>query len=315
MEQKYFIKRFLLFIIPLVILFVFIEFSVRKIPSSYEAKKTYFEKAADSVEVLVLGNSHMLHGINPDYFSAKGFNLASGFQNYFYDKELALKYLDRLKKVKLVFISADYISFYYRIEEVADWIDYGYYRAWGIRYPGLSIWDSRNYSNFMLYTPSNSLKYILKGDKLGMSRNVKTNGFNPEDSAGYKERVDDVNGKMRADYHTGIINFKRQEENIKNLETLMAALQKRNIRVVLVTMPVFSTYSKFCDTTIISRNNDIINNMVSKYNCQYKNYFTDQHFEIADFHDNDHLNYIGAAKFTRMLDTEFVKPLLSRQLK
>lgn len=83
----------------------------------------------------------------------------------------------------------------------------------------------------------------------------------------------------------------------------------------MVTMPVFSTYSKFCDTAIINRNNDIINNMVSKYNCQYKNYFTDQHFEIADFHDNDHLNYIGAAKFTRMLDTEFVKPLLSRQLK
>jgi hypothetical protein len=315
MEYKYFIKRFLLFIIPLAFLLVFLEFSIRKIPSSYVIKKQYFEKTVDSIEALVLGNSHMLHGVNPDYFSVKGFNLASGFQNYFYDKALTLPYLNRLKKLKIVFISADYISFYYRIKDVADWIDYGYYRAWNVKDSGLSIWDSRNYSTFMLYTPSKSLDYVLKGDKKALAKNLKPNGFNPEDSAANEVNVTETSGKTRANYHTKIIKFSRQEESLNHLESLITELQKRNIRVVLLAPPVYTTYSKHCDTAIINRTNTIISSVVSKYKCQYRDYSTDQRFVQTDFHDNDHLNYSGAAKFTRMLDDDFVKPLLLTQVK
>jgi hypothetical protein len=313
MNAKYFIKKFLLFIIPLILVFGFLELRMRKIPTSYEAKKAFFEKAVDSIEVLALGNSHMLHGINPTYFSAKGFNLASGFQTFFYDKELTIKYLDRLKKLKIVFISADYISFYYGIKDVADWIDYGYYHAWGIRYPELGKWDSRNYSTFMLYTPANSFGYFLKGDNLGLSRNIKPDGFNPENPASDSNAISDLSGKMRAQYHTKIINFNRQKESITNLEALITELKKRNIQVVLLAPPVFATYSKFLDSNIVKRTDTIIAGIISKYNCLYKNYSSDKRFDRIDFHDNDHLNYNGAEKFTRILDDEFVKPLLSNQ--
>jgi hypothetical protein len=286
---------------------------MRNIPTSYKAKKIFFEKSADSIEVLALGNSHMLHGINPSYFSIKGFNLASGFQTFFYDKELTLKYIDRLKKLKIVFISADYISFYYNIKEVADWIDYGYYRSWGIRYPGLNKWDSRNYSTFMLYTPVNSLNYLIKGDNAGLSKNIKPNGFNPEDPAGNNESLSELTGKMRAKYHTKIINFERQQESIHCLEMLITELKKRNIQVVLLAPPVYSTYSKFLDSTIIKRTDTIIAGIVAKFNCQYKNYSSDIRFERKDFHDNDHLSYDGAEKFTRIVDHDFVKPILSGQ--
>jgi hypothetical protein len=216
-----------------------------------------------------------------------------------------------LKKLKLVFISADYISFYYRIKDVADWIDYGYQQAWGIHYPGLNIWDSRNYSSFMLYTPTNSVKYLLNGDKKGMSKNVKPDGFNPEDSAGYKERITDASGLMRAHYHTNIINYSRQPENLENLETLILALKNKGVEVVIINAPVFSTYSKFLDINVVRHTSDIVHKVVTKFNCKYRDYSMDQRFSITDYHDNDHLNYIGAAKFTKVLDSEFVIPFLS----
>ncbi len=88
-NRKFLIKLFF-FLLPLAALFIFLELQVRKIPSSYEAKRNYLENVVESTEVLTLGNSHMLHGVNPEYFSMKGFNLASGFQNYYYDKALTL---------------------------------------------------------------------------------------------------------------------------------------------------------------------------------------------------------------------------------
>ena len=315
MKSLYFIKRLVLFLFPLVILLGYLEIRMRNIPTSYEAKKIFFEKSADSIEVLALGNSHMLHGINPHYFSVKGFNLGSGFQTFFYDKELTLKYLNHLKKLKIVFISADYISFYYNIKEVADWIDYGYCRAWGIRYPGLSRWDSRNYSMFMLYTPTNSIKYFLSGDNKGLSKNVKPDGFNPENPADNEQSISDVSGKARATYHTKIINFKRQQESINNLEALITALEKKNIQVVLIAPPVYETYSKYLDSNIVKRTDEVIKNIVAAHNCRYQNYAADTRFSKEDFHDNDHLNYNGAEKFTKILDNDFVKPLVSKQEK
>ncbi len=312
MEYKKFFIRFIPFLVPLVLLFGFFEYRMRQIPSSYEAKRKFLDKAADSVQVLVLGNSHMLHGIDPDHFSKKGFNLASGFQNYFYDDAITEKYLDKLKNLKLVFISADYISFFYRIEDVADWIDYGYAQAWKVRHPDLSWWDSRNYSTFMLYTPMTSWKYLRQNDKLGLSRNVRANGFNPEDTT-YRTMVNEEDGKFRADYHTRIVRLDRQEESKFYLEKLLTTLQKRNIKAVLIAPPVSPTYYKYLDPAIDQRSRQLIDSVVNKLGCPYKDYSKDNRFDSTDFHDNDHLSWRGAAKFTKILDEEFVKPVFDRK--
>ncbi len=142
-----------------------------------------------------------------------------------------------------------------------------------------------------------------------MSKNIKPNGFNPEDTT-YKEMVTDEDGKMRAAYHNKIVNLKRQEENLQDLENLLTELQNKNIRVVLIAPPVFSTYSKNLDGAIVHRTDKIVSDVVTKYNCQYKDYSSDPRFDITDFHDNDHLSYRGAEKFTKILDADFVKPLI-----
>lgn len=311
MIYKAFIKKLFFFLLPLAVLLIFLELKTRQIPSSYDIKRKYFEKVADSIEVLVLGNSHMLHGIDPDYFSLKGFNLASGFQNYYYDKALIEKYINRLKKLKLVFISADYISFYYRIQDVADWIDYGYLQSWDIRHPSLSLRDSRSFSTFMLYRPSQSVKYIMEGDETVLTKNIKQNGYNTEDTS-YLELVSEEKGKARALYHTQLMKLKRENENRRYLESLIKTLKQNGVKTVLIAPPVYSTYSRHLDSSYIRRTQSIINGIVSKYNCEYKDYSSDERFLLTDFHDNDHLSYRGAAKFAQILDKDFVLPLVNK---
>ncbi len=130
MEKKrgsvYFLWRTFLFAVPLLIFFLVIENRMRAIPNGYELKRQYFEMALDSIEVLVLGNSHLVQGVDPDYLGLKSFNLASQSQSYFYDKELTFRYLDKLTKLRAVIIPVDYFSFYYSLHDIADWLDYGY---------------------------------------------------------------------------------------------------------------------------------------------------------------------------------------------
>jgi len=76
---------------------------------------------------------------------------------------------------------------------------------------------------------------------------------------------------------------------------------------LIVTAPVFSTYSKFADKGKLRLNDSIIRCICSKYGCKYFDYFTDKRFEKEDFLDNDHLNFIGAEKFSRMINEEVLQ--------
>lgn len=112
-----------------------------------------------------------------------------------------------------------------------------------------------------------------------------------------------------------MIDFKKEKENIDELSSLIDTLQKRDVKVVLFTTPVAETYSKQCDPAILSRTAKIVERIVERYNCAYKNYFNDRRFSFSDFGNNDHLNFSGAEKFTRILDSELIRPLFSTKIK
>jgi hypothetical protein len=52
-----------------------------------------------------------------------------------------------------------------------------------------------------------------------------------------------------------------------------------------------------------------MNDLCLKYNAEYFDYFKDSRFTKGDFYDNDHLNYIGAGKFSRILDQDIVSKI------
>lgn len=305
----FFLRRLALFMLPLLLLFFFIEFRMRGIENGYAAKRDRLEKSLDSIELLILGNSHTEQGVDPAFFSLKAFNAAASSQSYFYDKEIVLRYLERLKSLKAVIIPVDYFSLSYNLHDVAQWLDYGYKNFWGIRSPDISSWDSRNYSYTMLYTPGGSVKYLFKGKKFSMAKGLRNDGYTPviEQSAVHPEKINDKTGKERAVFHRRMMKDDRFNECVEQLTGLTRELAARGVKVYLIESPVFETYSKFCDTAILNKNRIIASEIAKKYKGGFKSYFSDPRFILSDFSDNDHLNRSGAEKFSRILDDDFFK--------
>jgi len=306
-----FIKKLIVFAFPLVGGLIFFEIKLRSLENSYTVKRQNFENEVENVEVLILGNSHSYYGVDPKFLSLRGFNLANSTQSFFYDRQITMKYLPRMKNLKIVMIPISYFSFYYQMIDIAEnWRDFAYQKFWNIRYPKLSCWDSRNYSYLMMYSPERSFKYLMSGFKTKLTDGLEYNGHFRKDTSGNSAELNDAVGRMIQKAHAGMIDLKQEKKNIEELTSLIDTLGKRNIKVILFTTPVAKTYSKFCDSAIIYRNKRILKEIVSNHNCVYKDYFLDKRFGMQDFGNNDHLNFIGAERFTFILNKEFILPLL-----
>src|SRR4051812_22574772 len=101
MNVRTFILKLFLFLLPLATGMFIVEYKLSSFQNSYNLKRTYFERQLDSVEVINVGSSQALYGINPAFFSYKTFNLANVSQTLFYDKRLVLSNLKKLPKLKL----------------------------------------------------------------------------------------------------------------------------------------------------------------------------------------------------------------------
>lgn len=302
--KKLLLKSFL-FIIPLAMFFVYMEVNLAKIPNSYSFKRECFEQQLDSIEVLVLGSSQMVHGVNPDYFSMKGFNLSNVSQTLFYDSRITLRYLDRMPKLKYALINISYFSFGEQLIDGREaWRDYYYSQYWNIDYPEIEKMDIKKYSKTFLYTPTHAFGYFLKGFHVNLIENYDRSGFSKVDTI--EKSYGDSTGYIRVQTHEDCYQEKRVAENQKYVEELIVELKKRNITPVIITPPVLETYSKFVNKEKVKRNTEIVNRICKKYNCRYFDYFSDKRFVQSDFCDNDHLNVVGAEKFSRVIDKEIL---------
>ena len=293
---------------PLLLFCYFLEVRLDKVVNNYSFKKACLEDRLDSIQVLVLGSSQATEGINPAFFSEYGFNLANMSQSLFYDTRLALKYIDRMPKLKYAIITLSYFSFGYQISDgIEGWKDYYYSQFWGIDFPELGVLDLRRYSKLALYTPLQSLIYFRKGFKVPLDSEFKSNGYLKIDMIGNDLNINDSLGRKRVKFHDKYFREDRVAGNVKDLETLIRAFKKKNVTPVLLTTPVFPTYSKFADEHRLLMNDSIINKLCSENGCRYYNYFLDKRFIKTDFVDNDHLNFMGAEKFSRIIDEEVIK--------
>ena len=74
--MKKFISKTIFFLLPIFVLAVIMEVALRAIPNDYKQKRSDMDSRSDEIEILVLGSSHSLYGINPKYFSQNTYNVA-----------------------------------------------------------------------------------------------------------------------------------------------------------------------------------------------------------------------------------------------
>lgn len=289
------------FVLPIILLLGFIEYQLRSnhFVSSYAAKKYYLEKSLDNIETLILGSSESFNGIDPSCFTTKTFNLANVSQTLYYDRVLTESYIAKMPLLKNVIINISYFSFFYELQDIKEsWRTNYYATHFNIHSPESK---NKNYFYITTYSLQQSVRLALNNFKDSAATTILENGYQPKY---HQELINDSTGKVRATVHNNEIFKNRKLEIQNNLEKFVAYLKNKNINVIFVTTPVFSSYSKYCNEDKLNENVNFINYLSTQYHCKYVNYFNDARFSKDDFFDNDHLKDNGAKKLSILINQE-----------
>ena len=210
-----------------------------------------------------------------------------------------------MPNLKNVIINISYFSFFYQLEDIEEkWRD-DYYRLYfDIKYSEDKNFNLNSFSYLSVYQLKHSIELAFTNFRDENAVKIFQNGFQPKYTS---EAINDSTGLARVNIHHNEIIKNRREEIEKDVEDFVAVLKQKNINVIIITTPVYSTYSKFCNPKIIEQNSTFINQLCSKYQIPYFNYFTNSSFVKEDFFDNDHLNNSGAKKLSKKINEELNK--------
>lgn len=307
--MKKFLTNITLFSIPVFVLAITMEEIARKVPNPYQYKYEWMQEHADSVETLVLGSSHTFYGIRPDYMSSKAFNLANVSQDRIHDEYLLEYWADQYKSLQTIVMP---ISF-------SSWFSKGLDK-------GQENWRCRFYRIYMdcdaIY-PFFS-KNNLELSDLGMAKTKIKSYFNNTndrgcDSLGWgtlysistknqKAWKDGSEASAAVKRHTAE-NWDYVNENMKGYEQIASYCKKRNIQMIIVTTPCWSSYYDNLDKKQLAKMYELTYSFCKKFNITYFDYLKDTRFVADDFYDSNHLSDIGAIKFTKILDNDIQQTL------
>ena len=107
--MTHFIKKIVLYLLPIALLAIGLEIYVESIPNSYTYKRQYMEQHASEIQTLVLGSSYAYDGIDTEYLP-HAFNLANSSQCFEDDYRLLAKYLSMMDSLQKVILPLSYSS-------------------------------------------------------------------------------------------------------------------------------------------------------------------------------------------------------------
>lgn len=281
----------------------FFEYNLSKLPNSYKFKKDYLDKNASTIQVLVLGSSHGLYGINPQFLSLKTFNAADTSQSLYYDYQIFKKYINSFKNLKKVIISVSYFSLEYNFSaSVEAWREFFYKRIYEIKTEsGQDNLDIRNFSYLALYGQIRSISYALKLFNVNLAENISADGW-------YNiGPIRDPNARSALQiniFREASMEAENYSKNVGYLKDMIKLAKENGIEPIIITTPVYSDYSDKIDKEKYNLMQNTIKGLAEEYKIKYFNHFYDKSFAYELFFDDEHLNSKGAEKFTKILDKE-----------
>lgn len=298
--MKKFIKRTLIFCLPVLIFLISLEITLRHIPNDYSYKKDYLDKHSKEIEILFLGSSHTYYGINPQFIEGNSFNASHVSQTLNFDWAILEKYRNELDHLKYIVVPVDYFTFYLRLQNgVENWRVKNYQIYYNIN-AGNKVSDYFEITNGRLKDNINrAFRYFTKQ---GYNDITCSNlGFGTVFNLAGQDLAS--SGKEAALKHT-IRSNKYFNENVSILNDIISFAKSKKIQVVLFTSPAFKSYvehlsSQQLDTTIA----EVRSIAQSNSNVTYYNFLKDSSFTDKDFFDADHLNQSGAKKFSLKMDS------------
>ncbi|WP_143708939.1 hypothetical protein [[Flexibacter] sp. ATCC 35208] len=271
----------------------------------YLRKEQLLEKHISQVNCLVMGSSHVLHGVNPEYLPSGAFNMGNLSQDLGTDIRIVKRYLNDMKNLHTVAFDIDYLTTFYSMTDRENkWRDY-YYNY----FMNLDYTTSYNQLRASLHLlEPGVVQYTLQGILLKMMHQ-RTEFIMPMNTWGYSQRtfsknINERTGKKRAAAHSKLYSKAFYDQNLQIFRETLAMLHNRHIRVILFSTPVTDFYASNLDPRLVNLQEEFIHEVQQQYALEYGNFTHDKRFNLQDFSDNDHLNNQGAVKFSKILCNE-----------
>lgn len=304
--QRKFITYCLIFFIPVVIGYLMVEYFTLELPSSFKANKEYIEKNKDDFTTLILGSSQIQSAVNPEWLSSATLNLASGDQHHDTDLKILQAFVPRLKQLKTVVIEVSYSHFELPHNGPDFWKNSLY-----LKFYDVNAFERPTYFKDRLVYLSNPSFFSKKINELYFdeTREASYNnfGFNTQNYYGQFKTLDFDQTKidaMRSFKINQTPNKSIFKVNTELFYRLLDYAQAHNLKVVLCEVPMYKTYHKKKNPSILHRRDSIVSEVLKKYpNTQLLSLENDTlTYSVKDYWNQSHLNPKGAKKFTATLD-------------
>lgn len=305
--QRKFITYCFLFFLPIVILYLTVEWFTLSIPSTFSVNEAYLEKDAENIETLVLGPSHLTNAINAEWLKSPTINLSSGNQYIDTDYKLYQGIHQKLPSLKNIVLEVSYSHFEIAPNGKDFWKNNLYYK-----YYGVNCFERTTYFKDKLIFLSNPSFFSekLKSHYYTKKRLPNFNKYAFNFTDGYerfnrlnyeKEKIDSLK-RFRINTEA---NSKFFKENTTQLFNFLDTLVKHQRNIIITTAPMYSTYLQKRNPDILHRRDSILNVIQNKYPGVHflKTEEDSLNFTLNEFWNHSHLNPKGAKIFTKKLDS------------
>lgn len=307
-QVRRFLAKAALLVIPVLLFLVAFEHRFTQAnPSHFAVKKALLERQAARIEVLIMGSSHELTAIYPGELGRPAFNLASQSQSLYYDISLIKRYRASLPALKLVVLPISYFSLEYELEDAPErWRSYHYKYFYSLPHQDWHrLFSTRNFSAYFLSSESFRARVLLGKASNAACEYDSWGGWTnrpPAEATDTNQLAAAAQATLRL--HAGMMHPKHLAANVIRLRDIVRELRRAGVSVVFITTPVSRFYSKGINEDVYQRMQTAMRELSAGEGIPYRNYMFDRRFTDSDFADGDHLNSVGARKFTRLLRDE-----------
>jgi len=281
-----------------------IELYVRYYPSTFNLKAKYLKNNYTKIETVILGSSHNQNALNPAYFKSSTINLANAGQDVQLDAALFFKYIPQLKSLKEIILEMDY----HTMEEKND---SSYFRLpWYYKFYNIELYPVSLLHRSSVYASSPSFFNQLLIDEINPTKTrYKLNkyGFIQNDFPGVMAELK-YDSFLLAETAPQRLKDKHRNQSIENFNYNRAKLDSiiqycvfNNIKIFLISTPMYPTYIKNEISEKNTRRNKYIDSLKDLPNTFYYNFENSHLFNVYNFKNDDHLNSKGANKFTSVI--------------
>ncbi len=304
--MKKFILYTFLFLLPVIICFILLEWTVRHIPSSYAYKAELIKQNSNGAQVLILGSSLAYCHINPDSLSLPAINLANSAQPLNYDKFLFDRYAGDMSKLEYVILPITYFTFATDLEAYIG-VGRDVYYAQFLKYP-YPLKPEYYFQSWNIREVFRRMKLYYIDHKEDIEFDCRPNGFC---ALSVERRLaagkDWDNGtKVATGYRKLNDRYmaQRTADCARTIEQMANQCAERGISMILYTPPVTRKFRHAMDSTqwntILQTTHQIV---AAHPNVSYYDFIDNKEFSDDDFKDADHLLESGANKLTRLINT------------